>query len=306
MPENHKKTYMKPKLLKPSTLDNLKHLGLTARRVVEGFMAGPHPSPYHGFAAEFAEYREYLPGDDLRYFDWKALGKSDRRYIKKFQSETNLKAHLLLDVSASMGYASGLVTKLRWGAALCACLAHLLLLQHDAAGLTLFDDSIRHRLPPAQGPRQRHEFFRILESARPGRTTDLEPVLHRVAETLPHRGLVILVSDLLHDPEALERGLSRLLFRGHEVIAFQVLDPFERAFPFEGLCEFLDLETGERILVQPETAGDAVRAEMERHIEAIRGGLARLGVDHRTAVTDDAFDRYLARYLHHRSRRRRR
>ncbi len=293
---------MKSRLLTPEALDNLKNLTLCARRVVEGFMAGLHRSPYHGFSLEFAEYRAYMPGDDLRYFDWKALGKSDRGYIKKFQSETNTRVDILLDCSASMGYTSGASTTLRFGAALAAAFVHLAIRQGDAVGITTFSDGILERLPPGRGPRHRHLAMELLEQARPGRTTGLAKTLHNAADAIRHRSMVILISDLFDDPESVLDGIYHLDFKRHEVLVFQVLDPAERTFPFSGLCEFQDLETGARIQVVPEEVGEVVRSEVDRFIAGLKDALTRRSIDHQEMTTDEAFDTALARYLHHRMR----
>jgi uncharacterized protein (DUF58 family) len=293
---------MKNTLLTPEALDNLKNLTLVAHRVVEGFMAGLHRSPYHGFSVEFAEYRQYMPGDDLRYFEWKTLGKSDRHYIKKFQSETNMRCHLLLDVSGSMGYGSAGVTKLRWAAGLAACLVHLLTHQHDAVGLTLFSDRIQARMPPGAGPRHRHQALALLEAAVPDKRTDIAGALHRIAESINRRSMVVLLSDLLVDPDTVLDGIKHLTFKGHDVVVFQVLDPAERYFDFSGLCEFEDLETGARIQALPEAVGDEVRREVDRFIKTLHQELSAQSIDHREVLTAEPFERSLAHYLHHRMR----
>lgn len=296
---------MTERLLTPDALDNLSNLSLTARKVVEGFLSGLHRSPYHGFSLEFAEYRQYMPGDDLRYFEWKALAKSDRSYIKKFQSETNLQAHILLDASASMGYGSGSVSKLRYGAALAAALIYLLTAQHDAVGVMAFHDKGMKRLPPGTGPHHRHRAISLLEDLEAAGRDCISPTLHRVAETVARRGLIILISDLFEDPVEVEQGLKHLTFRGHEVIVFQVLDPAERQFPFSGLCEFEDLETASRMQVYPEAVAGAVRREVDRFIRRLQEILAVRKIDHRVALTSEPFDRFLALYLHKRLRRNR-
>jgi uncharacterized protein (DUF58 family) len=294
---------MAERLLTPDALDHLGNLSLTARRVVEGFLSGLHRSPYHGFSLEFAEYRQYMPGDDLRYFEWKALAKSDRCYIKKFQSETNVQAHILLDASASMGYGSKSVSKLRYGAALAAMLVYLLTGQHDAVGVAAFNDQGLEQLPPGAGLNQRHQAIRWLEAIRPAGGDRLAPTLHRVAASLPRRGLVIVISDLFEDPGPLEAGLKHLTFKGHEVIVFQVLDPAERRFPFSGHCEFEDLETGARLQVHPSAVADAVRREVDRFIRGLHASLAAHSIDLCEALTSEPFDRLLAHYLHKRLRR---
>lgn len=288
-------------LLPPDALTRLGNLGLVARWVVEGFLQGLHASPFHGFSVEFAEYRPYTPGEDLRHFDWKALAKSDRYYVKKYHGETNLKAYVLLDCSASMGFTSGGPTKLRYGACLAAALTYLLIRQQDAVGLALYADTLKRYLTPKCSPRQQRDILQVLEAARPANKTDTAQSLHNLAESIKRRGLIVLVSDLYDDPEALLKGLKHFRFRRHEVIVFHLFDPAERDFPYAGLSDFRDLETGDRMQV----LAPAYRQEYRRAVQAFtdlwRKHCSDALIDYQVVDTSMRFDRYLSGYLHKRS-----
>lgn len=290
------------KILPIEALARLANLNLIARWVVEGFISGLHSSPFHGFSIEFSEYRQYVPGDDLRYFDWKAFGRSDRTYIKKFQSETNLKAYILLDCSASMGYGSEGVSKLRYGACLAAALTYLLVRQKDSVGLVTFSNRILHYLPPGCSPSHQRNIMKILEGAVPGEATDIVSTLHRMAELISRRGLIILLSDLFENPEGIVHGLRHFRFRKHEVIVFHLLDPAERTFPFDSLADFKDMETGERLQVLPVVYREAYLEKIEAFVRQIRRDLSEYQIDYQEVGTSEGFDTYLARYLFKRAR----
>lgn len=291
------------RLLTPDALRRLANLNLVSRWVVEGFISGLHRSPFHGFSVEFAEYRQYVPGDDLRFLDWAAYGKSDRYYVKKFHSETNLKAHVLLDTSASMGYASGKgPTKLRWAACLAAALARIMTRQQDAVGLVTFADRIQRFLAPKASPRHLRDLMSVLEAASPRAETKTGETLHTLAEAVKRRGLIVLISDLLDEPDVVLRGLKHFRHKKHEVIVFHVLDPAEVEFPFEGLSDFRDLETDRKMQVLP-------LAVREAYVKAVEGFVARFRkecnealIDYQLALTTAPFDEFLARYLHKRAR----
>src|SRR5512145_140484 len=221
------------RFLDPATLAHLGSLELKARTVVEGFLSGLHRSPFKGFSVEFAEYRQYLPGDDLSTIDWKVYARSDRYYVKKFEEETNLDCHLLLDVSASMGYASSGISKLRYGSMLAACLAYLMNRQRDAVALTTFDDAITAMLPASARPGHLRSILVTLDTLALGQRTDVSKPLHLLADGIRKRGLVVLISDLLDEPERVIDGLRHFRFRGSDVIVFHLLDPAELTFPFE-------------------------------------------------------------------------
>jgi uncharacterized protein (DUF58 family) len=250
--------------LSPTTLARLGTLELKARTIVEGFLSGLHRSPFKGFSVEFAEYRQYLPGDDLATLDWKVYARTDRHFIKKFEEETNLECHLLLDVSASMGYGSGEITKLQYGSFLAAALAYLMNRQRDAAGLIAFDDHIIEMLPPSARGGQLTSVLITLDRLTLGNKTDVAKPLKDLAEAIRKRGLVVLISDLLDDPTRVIDGLKHFRYRGTDVIVFQILDPAELRFPFERAARFRDVETHDEVLAIP----DAVRGE---YLEAIEG-----------------------------------
>jgi uncharacterized protein (DUF58 family) len=296
-----------PPLLRPEDLRRFADLDLVARWIVEGALAGLHRSPFHGFSVEFAEYREYAPGDDLRHFDWKAFGRSDRHSIKQFHSETNLACHVLVDGSPSMAF--GDPPKFAYARALAAAVIHLVLRQGDQAGLALVADGIRLRRPPGAGPRHRKELFEALSSAEPsapaggsGPATRMAPALHDLARAVRRRGLFVLISDLYDDEAAVIEGLRHLRFRGHEVVVFHLLDRREVSFDFDGLLEFEDLETGERIQVHGPSLRDAYRERMREFIEGYRRAANGYRIDYETIDTREPFADALARYLVRRGR----
>src|SRR6478672_4929631 len=240
------------RFLDPSVIARLGTMELKARTVVEGFLSGLHRSPYKGFSVEFAEYRQYLPGDDLSTLDWKVYARSDRHYVKKFEEETNLECHLLLDVSASMSYRGGAaMSKIEYGSVLAASLAYLMNRQRDASGLIQFDEKITARLPAAARPGHLHAILLALEKIVPGARSNVGRPLHQLADALGKRSLAVLMSDLLDEPERVVKGLKHLRFRGTDVIVFQVLDPHELQFPFAGAARFTDLESADEITAEP-------------------------------------------------------
>ncbi|MBI5366102.1 MAG: DUF58 domain-containing protein [Planctomycetes bacterium] len=285
------------RLLPPDALARLANVNLVARWVVEGFIGGLHQSPFHGSSVEFAEYRPYVPGDDLRHFDWKALGKSDKRYIKKFRSETNLKSYLMLDCSASMGYGTNGLTKLRYAACLTAALAHVMIRQQDAVGVVLFADRLLRYIAPRAGPRHLRDLTTVLEAARPTGSTRIQAMLHHMAESIKRRGLIVLLSDLYDEPEAVLKGLKHFRHRKHDVILFHLLDPAELALPFSGLADFQHLETGEKLQVRPLAVRAAYREALTAFIENYRRACADRAIDYQLVDTSVPFDRFLNQYL---------
>lgn len=238
--------------LEPTTIAKLSRMDVKARLVVEGFITGLHRSPYHGFSVEFAEHRQYMPGDDIKHIDWKVYGKSDRFYIKQYEEETNLKAYILLDASASMAYHSEKVmTKMEYGSYLGAALGYMMLRQQDAVGLVTFDEAIRTYIPPRAAVNHIHLILKELEKLKAGGQTKVSNTFHQLADKIKRRGLIIIISDLFDDPDAVLNGLKHFRHKNHEVIVFHVLDRFEREFPYDREAIFEDMETGERILTQP-------------------------------------------------------
>ena len=251
----------RPRLLDPHFISKLTRLDLTARLVVEGFLTGLHRSPYHGFSVEFAEHRQYMPGDPLRHLDWRVLAKSDRKFIKQYEEETNLRSMLLVDTSASMGYGSHGVTKLDYARQLAAALAYLMLRQNDAVGMFAFATGRAELIPPRSTLGHARPLLLLLERLTPGGTTDFASSLHSLAERMTRRGLVILISDLLDDPERIAQAIHHFRHRKHEVLVFHVLDPQEVAFDFEREAVYVDLETGERVTTRPQELRTDYRAD---------------------------------------------
>ena len=277
---------------------------LKARTVVEGFISGLHRSPYKGFSVEFAEYRQYLPGDDLSTLDWKVYARSDRHYVKKYEEETNLECHLLLDVSASMAYrGTAPMNKMEYGSVLAGSLAFLMHRQRDATGLIAFDDKIAFRVPASARRGHLHSVLIGLERLQVGRQSDVGRPLHQLAEALTRRSLVVLISDLLDEPDPIIKGLKHLKFRGNDVIVFQVLDPNELTFPFAGASRFKDLESADEVTAEPTTVRaaylDALSGLSLRYERALRGA----GIDFMLLDTSKPLDFALLAYLAARERR---
>lgn len=292
-------------LLAPQELAALGGLEFVARHVVEGFLAGLHRSPHRGFSVEFAEHRAYQPGDDLRYVDWRMYARSDRHYVKQFEEETNLRAYLLVDASASMAWSSSpgaLPPKLWYAKQLSACLALLLLRQGDAVGLIGFDEKIRAHMGPRGGCRHWHDLLRALEPLEATGRTEAANALRDIAGRLPRRGLVVLCSDLLVDPESTRLALQFLRHRGHEVLVFHILDPGELELPGDRDARFVDPETGEELPVSVAHLRNEYREAVERAIEEWRRALVPLGIDYTLLETDQPLVHALRTYLRKRER----
>ena len=292
------------RFLDPAVIARLTTMELKARTVVEGFLSGLHRSPFKGFSVEFAEYRQYLPGDDLSTLDWKVYARSDRHYVKKFEEETNLECHLLLDVSASMAYRGGApMTKLEYGSVLAASLAFLMNRQRDATGLIAFDDRIAVRMPASARPGHLHALLLALEQLESGERSDVGRPLHQLADALVKRSLVVLISDLLDDPEPAIKGLRHLKFRGTDVIVFQVLDPHELTFPFRGASRFRDVESADEITADPASVRAAYLRELAGLTRRYDRDLRGAGIDYVQLDSSQPLDFALLSYLSARSRR---
>jgi uncharacterized protein (DUF58 family) len=288
--------------LKPDVVARLANLEIKARLVVEGFITGLHRSPYHGFSVEFAEHRPYMPGDEIRSIDWKVYGRTSRYYVKRFEEETNLKAVVLLDTSASMTFASGGMTKLEYGSCLAASLAYMMIHQKDACGLVLFDEQIRKYLPPRATMGYLKTMEETLQNVQTHEETEIGPTLHAIAERMKRRGLVILISDLFDDPRKVMAGLKHFRHRKHEVIVFQVLDPRERDLDYSGDVIFEDLETEVRIQTQPIHIRASYREQMRTFIEQYRRECRENRIDHVLLDTHTPFDMALMEYVNKRAR----
>jgi uncharacterized protein (DUF58 family) len=293
-------------IIDPASLMRIRSLELRAKVIVEGFWRGIHRSPYHGFSVEFTEYRQYSPGDDPRYIDWRVYARSDRFYIKKFQDETNLRCHLLIDHSRSMSYGSEDYTKSQYVGTLAATLAYFLSTQGDAVGLATFDDQIREYLPPRNRPGYLRRLLLALEAEPQGESTDLGPPLQRIAQILTKRGLLVLVSDLLTSIDRLESDLGYLCAGGHDVVLFHVLDPAELNFDFDSPALFQDVETQRNIYVDPLDAQTSYKRRLERHLAKTESICRTLGIDYHLFATDRPFDLALLDFLHDRMQRRKR
>ncbi len=238
-------------LLDPAAIAKGEALGIIARGIVEGYRVGEHRSPFHGFAIEFAQHREYTIGDDLRHLDWKVLGRTDRYYIKQYEQDTNFVAHLVVDGSESMTYGSDNLTKLDYAKALAACLAYLVLGQSDAIAVNIFDTEVRDRFERTDNQGKIHEIMHRLATFEATEGTRTAKVLNDLAAALRSRCIVILISDLFDDEESLQKSIERIRFQGSEVIVFHVLDPYEIKFPFTGTVKFIGLEGGPELETVP-------------------------------------------------------
>jgi uncharacterized protein (DUF58 family) len=283
--------------LDPETIARLGSLDLKARTIVEGFLAGLHRSPFKGFSVEFAEYRQYLPGDDLATLDWKVYARTDRHFVKKFEEETNLDCHILLDVSQSMGYGSGPLTKIRYSAFLAAALAYLMNRQRDAVGLITFDDRILNLLPASARGGHLTSLLVTLERLTLGHRTDVAKPLRDLAEAIRKRGLVVLISDLLDEPGRVLEGLKHFKYRGTEVIVFQVLDPAELRFPFEHAARFRDAETADEVLAVPSVVRERYLQAITELQERYRRELQLAGIDFVALDTSLPLETGLMSYL---------
>ena len=287
----------------PAALMRIKNLELRAKVVVEGFLNGLHRSPYHGFSVEFTEYRQYSPGDDLRYLDWRLYARSDRYYIKRFEDETNLRCWLLVDLSKSMAYGSLAYDKAEYAKTVAATIAYFLSLQRDGVGLVTFDAAISNFLPARFRPGHLHRLMMCLEQAPAGTATDLAAPLEQIAKTARKRGLVVLLSDLLAPTDLLETRLGYLRSRGHEVVVIRVLDPAEVDFPFEQAAMFYDVESGRELFVDPELVRQQYRRRFGEHRSALSQTCGRLGIDLYELTTDQPLEMALFDLMSARMRR---
>ena len=281
----------------PQTLSRIAGLEVRARHIVEGYLAGLHRSPFHGRSVEFAEHRPYSPGYELKHIDWRLWARSDRFYVKLYEEETNVRAHFLMDASGSMAYRSGALSKYDYGATLAVSLAHLLLMQQDAVGLTVFGGQIRKELPPASSADRLRMMCRLLEDSSPAGQTGLGGLLHQLAERLGRRGLVVLVSDLLAPLADILSALHRFRYEGHSVILVQVVDPAERDFPFDGSVRFEGLEADGALLTDARQVRASYLASLHRSQEALRAACLNQQADYLLAATDERLDVALARLL---------
>ncbi len=287
------------RFLDPHVLAGIAPLELRAKAVVEGLLAGLHRSPFKGFSVEFSQYRQYSPWDDPRRMDWKVYGRSDRYFIKEFEAETNLRAYILLDTSASMGYQSEGTpfSKLEYASTLAASLAHLMLKQRDQVGLAAFHQNVHTWVPLSSRMSHWQLLLHTLGECRPSLMTKIAQPLHEAAERLKKRGLVILLTDGLDDPEYFEKGLQHLKFLKHDVIVFQILDPAELIFPFQGLVEIEEMETHVKRLIHADASREEYQKNFRVFIEQYYQICSRFEVDHLMLTTTDPLDVALSAYL---------
>lgn len=284
--------------LKPEVVSRLANMDLRARLIVEGFIAGLHRSPYHGFSVEFAEYRQYNAGESSRNVDWKIYAKTDRYYVKVFEDETNLRATLLLDRSASMDFTGGAaVTKLRYATLLAAALGYLMVMQRDAVGLVVFDERVAAAVPARSSKRHLLHLLTTLEGIEPGARTRIAPTLREMAERLKRRGLIVLFSDLLDDPDTVLAGLKAFRHRGHEVVVFHILDERELSLDYGGEVRFVDKETGEKLRTQPWFLRKEYRRSVGEWISGLERGCKESSIDYNLVTTATPFDQALVSYL---------
>ncbi len=286
------------RFLDPAVLESISSLDLLAKTVVDGFVAGLHRSPDFGFSQEFAEYRAYTPGDDLRHVDWNLYARTDRTYVKRYRGETNSQLTILLDASQSMEYTSGPPKKMDYARFIAAALFYLAIRhQRDAAGIIVFDDELREYIRPSTRQGQLARLFGALESAEPKARTDFGKPLRHFQQVLHRRGIVIVISDFYEDPEVVVRMIEPLRFGGNEVVLFHVLDPQEIKPSLKQSSLLLDVETGQTMEVVPEYVKTTYREKMATHIEALRSRTRAAGMEYRLLITDQPLDEALREYL---------
>jgi uncharacterized protein (DUF58 family) len=285
--------------LQPETLAKLHGLELRAKHIVEGYVSGVHRSPFHGFSIEFAEHREYVPGDDLRYVDWKVFGKTDKFYLKQYEEETNLVCYLLVDCSESMRFKSddAAMSKLEYAQTVAASLAHLILQQQDSVGLATFDNEIRSLVRASSNPSHLKQLLYVMEHTTAERKTRTGPIFHDLAERLKKRGLVVILSDLFDDVPTMLAGLKHFRHRRHEVILFHVLDPAELDFPYRDTTLFKGLEQFPDLLTDPRSLRKAYLQEFGRFTQAVRKGCRNQNIDYVEMRTDASLEVALSSYL---------
>jgi uncharacterized protein (DUF58 family) len=286
------------KYLDPKTLTKLGNLDLKARLIVEGYISGQHKSPFHGFSVEFAEHREYSPGDDLKHLDWKVFAKSDRFYIKQYEEETNLRSYILMDTSESMKYASpGSISKLEYASYIAASLSYMLIRQQDSVGMVLFDSKVKRFIPASASPAHLRLLLHELGQIVPEQRTDTGTIFHDLAERIKRKGLIVILSDLFDDPEKLLFGLQHFRHRRHEVVVFQILDDFEMNFPFNDMSMFEGYEGWQELLCDPRALRKGYMDEYTAFTEKMKRGCRNNKIDFVPVCTKHPLDVVLSAYL---------
>ena len=284
MNENLLKEY-----LSPDFVSQYNNLELIARMVVEGYLTGLHSSPFHGFSAEFSQHRPYMDGDNLRFIDWKVFGRTGRYYIKQFKEETNLRCYILLDISQSMQYGSGKITKSKYASYLAAALTYLMIKQRDATGLILFDDQIRTFMPPRPVLSYITPILEMIDNAQYGNDTSVGKVLHDMADRIHKRSLLIIISDLLDDPEDIIAGVNHMRYNKHEALVFHIMDQTELNFDFSGDIVFEDLESGETIKTQPQYIHSQYLKHIETYLDYLKVNFSNNKTDYQLLNTGTPF-----------------
>ncbi len=286
------------KYLQPDVVARLESLELRARLVVEGFITGLHRSPFHGFSVEFAEHRQYRPGDEIKYIDWKIYSRTDRYYVKQFEEETNLRSVIAVDCSASMGYASpGHISKFQYATYLAAALGYLIMRQKDAAGLALYDTEVLQYLPPRAKLSYIRELINALDATKPANATGTATALDRLAERISRRSFVIIISDFFDDISAISSALKHFRHQRHDVLAIQVVDPREVDFNFGWAANFRDLESQEELVTQPLHIQQAYQSAMTDFVQQLKRECHSMNIDFLQINTITPFDRALTEYL---------
>lgn len=288
--------------LTPEMLRKLDTLSVRSRFVVEGSQAGGHRSPLKGASVEFADRREYVKGDNLRNLDWKVFGRTERYYIRQFEEETSLRVHVVIDGSGSMSYGSGPLTNYQYACRIAASLGYIVSRQQDALGLTIFDNEVRELVPARSGPRHLRLFIERLAAHEPRHVTDTGKALHALAGLISRRGLIVLMSDLFDNPDAVFNAVAHFRKKMHDVIVIQILDPVELDLSINSVAEFIDLETGEKLEIDPVAARADYKKELQKSIDATREKCAVLNVDYRLVSTAESFEDFVHQYLIERRR----
>jgi uncharacterized protein (DUF58 family) len=288
--------------LDPGVLSRLAGFPLLARRPMQGSVSGRHPSPHRGSSVEFAEYRKYVAGDDLRRLDWRAYGRSDRFFVKEFEADTNLRCCLVVDTSGSMGFGSRGVSKLEYARRLAAALGHLALQQGDAVGLSCVAGGIVRNVPPRRNPSHLMAVFDVLEETEPRGQTQLVPVLHELAETTAQRALVVIISDLFVEPDELRSCFEHLRFRRHDTAIFHLLDAKELGFDFRRPMRFLDMEGGPSIFAEPNEIAERYQQALARYLEQLHQVVLESAIDYHRVTIDEDYEQVLIRFLVGRTR----
>jgi len=288
------------RFLRPEELTRISRLEIRARHIVEGFLSGLHRSPYFGQSVEFVQHREYVQGDDIRRIDWKVWSKTDKYYIKQYEEDTNLRTTLVVDLSESMLFGSGAMSKYEYGCTVAAALSYLLLRQQDAVGLVAFDEQVRAQLPPRSKRNHLHAILAALGSEKPEKKTDMFEILSHVAESRSRRGMIVIISDLFVERESLFRGLKLLRHRGHDVMILHIMDDEELDFQFAGTTKFEGMEEMGDVVCEPRSLREGYLEAVNEFLEELRRHCAQNVIDYQTIRTSEHLDAALAYYLNHR------